>query len=171
MMKLRTRRALMLTGSAVALTVALTGCSAINDILGSGSGNANRDENTGQVTESANVDVFAVKLGDCMLETGSGALSNADILPCSDAHDLEVYHEITMPDGEFSDADINTASEECIGDAYTTFVGVGYQDSALDVTMLTPTKESWEGANDRVIQCLIFDPAGQTTGSLAASGR
>lgn len=126
---------------------------------------------SGQVTESANVDVFSVKLGDCMLDTGSGTLTDANILPCTDPHDQEVYYEITMPDGEFADTDIDAASQECIGDAYTSFVGVGYQDSALDVTTLVPTKDSWEQNNDRVIQCIIFDPAGQTTGSLAGAAR
>ncbi|PQZ60623.1 hypothetical protein CQ040_06695 [Microbacterium sp. MYb54] len=171
MMKMRTRRALMLAGSAVALSVALSGCSVINGILGSGSGDANRDEESGQVTESANVGVFSVKLGDCMLDTGSGTLTDANILPCSDPHDQEIYYEITMPDGEFSDADIDTATQECVGDAFTTFVGVGFQDSLLEVTTLVPTKDSWEQNNDRVIQCIIMDPAGQTTGSLAGAAR
>ena len=169
MTTMRTRRALMLAGSAVALTVALTGCSAINGILGNG--DADRDEETGQVTESSNVGVFAVKLGDCMMDTGTGVLTDANILPCDEPHDQEVYYEITMDDGDYAEDNINAASEECIGDAYTSFVGVAYQDSALDVTTLTPTKESWEQANDRVIQCIIFDPAGQTERSLAGAGR
>ena len=171
MMKIRTRRVLVLAGSAVALSVALSGCSAINSILGSGSGDANRDEESGQVTESANVNVFSVKLGDCMLDSGTGSLTNADILPCSEPHDQEVYYEITMPDGEFSDADIDAATQECIGDAYTSFVGVAYDDSELAVTTLVPTKDSWEQNNDRVIQCIIVDPAAQTTGSLAGAAR
>lgn len=171
MMKMRDRRALMLAGSAVALSVALTGCSALNGILGSGSGYANRDEETGQVTESSNVGVFSVKLGDCMLDTGTGMLTDANVLPCTDPHDQEVYYEITMPDGEFSDTDIDAATQECVGDAYTSFVGVAYDDSALNVTTLVPTKDSWEKNNDRVIQCIIFDPAGQTTGSLAGAAR
>jgi len=170
-MKMRTRRALMVAGAAVTVSVALTGCGAINSILGSGSGDADRDDETGQVTESASVDVFSVKLGDCMLDTGTGMLTDASILPCTDSHDQEVYYEITMPDGDFADADINAAAQECIGDAYTAFVGLGYQESALDVTTLTPTKESWEQSNDRVIQCLIFDPAGPVTGSLAGAAR
>ncbi|PJI51461.1 hypothetical protein CTI14_59970, partial [Methylobacterium radiotolerans] len=45
---------------------------------------ADRDEETGQVTESANIDVFSVKLGDCMLETGSGMLTDANVVPCSE---------------------------------------------------------------------------------------
>jgi len=171
MMKLRNRRALMLAGTAVALSLALSGCSAINDILGSGSGDADRVEETGQVTESANIDVFSVKLGDCMADTGSGTLTDANVLPCDEPHDLEVFYEIKMDDGDFSEEAIDTASQECIGDAYTTFVGVAYADSALDVTTLTPTKDSWEQNNDRVVQCLIVDPAGQTTGSLQGAAR
>ncbi|MCT1477405.1 septum formation family protein, partial [Microbacterium sp. p3-SID336] len=166
MMKMRTRRALVLAGSAVAVSLTLTGCGAINSILGGGSGDANRDEETGQVTESANIDVFSVKLGDCMLETGSGMLTDANVVPCDEPHDNEVFYEIKMDDGDFSEDAISAASEGCIGDAFTSFVGVAYQDSALDVTTLTPSQDSWEQANDRVIQCLIVDPAGQVEGSL-----
>ncbi|MBS0024722.1 septum formation family protein [Microbacterium paraoxydans] len=171
MMKMRTRRALVLAGSVAAASLALSGCSAINSILGGGSGDATRDEKTGQVTESANIDVFSVKLGDCMLETGSGMLTDANVVPCTEPHDEEVFHEITMDDGEYSEDAISAASEGCIGDAFTSFVGVAYDQSALDVTTLTPSQDSWEQANDRVIQCLIVDPAGQVEGSLAGAAR
>jgi hypothetical protein len=171
MMKLRTRRALALTGAAAALSLALTGCSALDGILGGGSGDADRDEDTGQVTESANIDIFALKLGDCTMDSGTGQLEDIDVGPCDQPHDMEVYHEITMEDGEFSDEAVDAASEECIGDAYTTFVGVGYQDSALQVTTITPTQQTWDELNDRVIQCIIFDEAGQTTGSLSGAAR
>lgn len=171
MMTLRTRRALALTGTAVAFSVALTGCSALNGILGGGSGDADRDEETGQVTESANIDIFSLKVGDCTMDSPTGLLEDIDVVPCGEPHDQEVYYEITMPDGEFSETDVDTASQECIGDAYTTFVGIGYQDSALDVTTITPTKDTWDQYNDRVIQCIIFDSAGQTTGSLAGTAR
>ena len=171
MMKMRTRRALVLAGSAVAVSLTLTGCGAINSILGGGSGDANRDEETGQVTESANIDVFSVKLGDCMLETGSGMLTDANVVPCDEPHDNEDFYEIKMDDGDFSEDAISAASEGCIGDAFTSFVGVAYQDSALEVTTLTPSQDSWEQANDRVIQCLIVDPAGQVEGSLKDAAR
>lgn len=169
-MELRTRRALALIGSAAALSLALTGCSALNSILGSGSGDAQRDED-GNVTESANVGIFSVDVGDCMLETSSGLLEDADLVPCDQPHDQEVYYEITMPDGEFSDEDVDTASEECIGDAFTSFVGVGYQESVLEVTTITPTKQTWDEMNDRVIQCVIMDPAGPVSVSLAGAAR
>lgn len=170
-MKLCTRRALALAGSAAALTVALTGCSAINSILGSGSGDANRDEESGQVTESANIDIFSLKVGDCKMESPSGLIEDADVVPCSEPHDEEVYYEITMDDGDFSEDAVNTASEECIGDAFTSFVGVSYDQSALEVYPITPTKDTWETLDDRLVQCVVVDPAGPTEGSLKGAAR
>ncbi|MFB4352056.1 septum formation family protein [Microbacterium sp. LS_15] len=171
MMKLRTRRALALASSAVALSVALTGCSALNGILGGGSGDADRDEETGQVTESSNIDIFSLKLGDCKMASATGLIEDADVVPCDQPHDEEVYYEITMDDGEFSEEAIDTASQECIGDAYTNFVGIGFQDSTLEVYPITPTQQTWDQLNDRVVQCVISDPAGQTTGSLKGAAR
>ncbi|WP_235564131.1 septum formation family protein [Microbacterium sp. Root553] len=168
---MRTRRALALAGSAVALSVALTGCSALNGILGGGAGDADRDEDTGQVTESANIDIFALKLGDCKMASASGLIEDADVVPCDQPHDEEVYYEITMKDGEFSEEAVDTASQECIGDAYTSFIGVAYDDSALEVYPITPTQDTWDQLNDRVVQCVVTDPAGQTTGSLKGAAR
>ncbi len=171
MMKLRTRRALALAGAAVALSLALSGCSAINSVLGGAPQDAQRDEETGAVTEDDTIDIFALKVGDCKMDSGSELLESADVVPCDQPHDEEVYHEITMPDGEFSDADIETASQECIGEPFTTFVGVAFDASLLEVYPITPTKDTWEKLNDRVVQCVIYDPAGPTTGSLAGAAR
>ena len=90
MMKLRTRRALALAGSAVALSIALTGCSTISNLI---SGDAPRDEETGEVTEESNIDIFSLKVGDCM---PADAMSNteqtdADVVPCAEPHGYEVY--------------------------------------------------------------------------------
>jgi len=171
MMKLRTRRALALAGAAAALSLALTGCSALNSILGSGSGDADRDEDTGQVTESSNIDIFALKVGDCKMASAAGLLSDADVVPCEQPHDEEVYYELKMDDGEFSSDAVDAASQECIGDAFTNFIGVAYDASTLEVYPITPTQDTWDELNDRVIQCVVSDPAGQTTGSLAGVAR
>ncbi len=171
MMKMRTRRALALAGSAVALSVALTGCSALNGILGGGAGDADRDEETGQVTESANIDIFALKVGDCMMEAPSGLLEDIDVVPCAEPHDQEVFYEITMDDGDFSEEAVDAASQECIGDAYASFVGVAYEASTLEVYPITPTQQTWDELNDRVVQCVISDPAGQIEGSLEGAAR
>lgn len=53
---------------------------------------------------------------------------------------------------------------------FESFVGMPYDQSALEVTWLEPTEESWE-AGDRELVCMITDPAGQTTGSLEGANR
>lgn len=171
MMKMRTRRKLMLAGSAVALSVALSGCSALNGLLGNGAGDADRDEETGQVTESANIDVFALKVGDCKMSSATGMIEAVDVVPCDEPHDEEVYYEFKMDDGEFSEEAVDAATPECVGDAFTEFVGVTWDESALDVYPITPTQQTWDELNDRVIQCVISDPAGPVTGSLEGAGR
>ncbi|MFK4759734.1 hypothetical protein ACI3KS_02245 [Microbacterium sp. ZW T5_45] len=169
-MELRTRRALALIGSAAVLSLALTGCSVLDGILGSGSGDAQRDED-GNVTESANVGIFSVDVGDCMLETSTGLLQDADLVPCDQPHDQEVFYEITLPDGEFSADDVDAAGQECVGDPFTSFVGIGYQESVLEVTTISPTQQTWDEFNDRVVQCVVVDPAGSVSTSLAGAAR
>lgn len=171
MMKLRNRRALMLAGTAVALSMALTGCSALNSILGNGPGDADRNEETGQVTESSNIDVFALKVGDCKMSSSTGLIEAVDVVPCDEPHDEEVYYEFKMDDGEFSEEAVDAASQDCVGDAYTDFVGVIWDESTLDVYPITPTKDTWDQLNDRVIQCVISDPAGPVEGTLKGAAR
>ncbi|MFY9713704.1 MAG: hypothetical protein WAK00_09525 [Microbacterium sp.] len=172
MMKLRTRRALALAGTAVALTIALSGCSTINDILSGGAPqDAERDEATGEVKEDANIDIFALKVGDCKMASASGLIESADVTPCDQPHDEEVYYEFSMPDGEFSETDVDAASQECIGEPFTNFVGIPYEESALDVYPITPTKDTWDTLNDRIIQCVVFEDGVQTTGTLKGAAR
>ena len=64
MMKTGAKRTLALAGSAVVLSLALSGCSVLNGVLGGGN-DAPRDEDD-QVIEETSIDVFALKVGDCM---------------------------------------------------------------------------------------------------------
>ncbi|WP_460795225.1 septum formation family protein [Microbacterium sp. GXF0217] len=158
MMKLRKRRALALAGSAVALSIALTGCSAITSVF---SGDAPRDEETGEVTEESNIDIFALKVGDCMpASDATGEMQDADVVPCTEPHADEIFYEFELPEGEFpSDTDIQSAVEtECVP-AFGDFVGLAYADSTLDFWWISPTAESWDQADDRLVQCAIYDPA------------
>src|SRR5690606_24227820 len=78
MITTRTTRTLALAGTAVALTVALSGC----NVLG-GSNDAQRDEE-GNVTEGSNIDVFSLQVGDCMPEADTtGEITDLDVVPCS----------------------------------------------------------------------------------------
>lgn len=167
----KTRMTIAALGAAAAL--ALTGCSAVEDLFGGGGEEPERDP-SGQVTESQDAaDVFTIKVGDCIgsFEDGS-EVAELPVVPCSDPHDQEVYASFMVPEADaFPGTDaVNSQAETDCAAEFETFVGVPYEESALYVQFLTPTEESW-GQGDREILCTIYDPEGQTTGSLQDAGR
>lgn len=166
-MTIRTRRTLAISGAALALTVSLSGCSFIQGLTGGN--DANRDEQ-GNVQEQDNIDIFSLKLGDCkMADDTTGEIMQAEVVPCDEPHDEEVFFESKMADGEYDEAAIETAGEVCYGQSFTDFVGVAWDDSTLDVWYLSPTEQTWNEMDDRLIQCIVTDPAGPTTGTLKGS--
>ncbi|GAA5153946.1 septum formation family protein [Microbacterium pseudoresistens] len=161
------QKRLAVGGAALMIAAGLSGCS----MLTGGGNDAPRDDESGQVTEGSNIGIFNLKVGDCKMEGDSGLIEDADVVPCDEPHDEEVYYELTMDDGDYDEDAIDEASYECVGQAYTDFVGVAYEDSTLEVYPITPTQDTWEQMNDRVIQCIISDPSGPTTGSLKGSAK
>ncbi|MGB4136634.1 MAG: septum formation family protein [Microbacterium sp.] len=161
------------TGSAVLLAIALSGCSSLLP----GGNDAQRDEE-GAVTEDAKIDVFKLKVGDCIPMSEADAsdseeFSDIDVVPCDKEHALEVFYEYKLPDGDFPgmeaiDAD---AAEKCEPE-FTSFVGLEPEaDSTLGFTYYSPTQDGWEQLNDRVIQCVLGSLDGSSlTGSMKGKG-
>lgn len=167
MMKMRTRRALALAGSAIVLSAALSGCSALNNIIG-GNNDAPRDEDTNEVTEESNIDIFSLKVGDCKMEDPDGEISDTDVVPCTEAHDEEVYFEFELTGDEFPEGDAIDAEGEaqCLP-AFEEYVGIDYDSSTLALFWITPTQATWDELNDRIVQCVLYSYDGaQLTGSM-----
>jgi hypothetical protein len=159
MMKLYERPPLLLAACALTLAVSLAGC-------GTAAPSPARSENG-----VAKVETPAVTVGDCRLEAASGLPEDADVVPCAEQHDEEVFHEIEMPDGAFSQDAVEATSAECVGDPFTAFVGVQREASALGVYPIPPTTETWDQPGGRVVYCVLFDPAGQIEGTLEGAAR
>ncbi|WP_263119144.1 hypothetical protein [Cellulomonas sp. RIT-PI-Y] len=153
----------VLGGLAVA-SLALSGCS-------SSAPDAQRDESSGEITASSDANVFTVAVGDC-LDLASADLadevSSLPTVPCSDAHDSEIYAEEELPAGDFpTDLDAQ-ADDFCYGE-FATFVGVPAENSSLGYQPMTPTEGGWEQMDDRVVQCIVMS-AEPVTGTLEGSG-
>jgi hypothetical protein len=151
----------VLGGLAVA-SLALSGCSSAPD--------AQRDESSGEITASADANVFTVAVGDC-LDLASSQLaeevSSLPTVPCSDEHDSEIYAETELPEGDYP-ADIQEQASQFCYDEFAPFVGLSYEESTLDVQPMTPLQDGWEQADDRVIQCIVMSPE-RVTGTLEGS--
>lgn len=139
--------------------------------LGACSDDPERDE-SGEFTDSGDADVFTLAVGDCLSgESPTGDVGEVPVIPCDQPHESEIYFSYTFAGDEMPtpDAMAQTVDEQCLT-AFQTFVGLPYDQSVLEITTLEPTTESWADG-DRELLCLVFDPAGGVTGTLAAAGR
>jgi hypothetical protein len=114
-----------------------------------------------------------VSVGDCLSEAASeGEVSAVPIVPCSEPHDAEIYHDFQLEGTDYpGDEQVTTLADEGCFAAFEDFVGVPYDASTLEMTYYPPTEGSWNEVDDRLISCLILDPEGQTTDSLEGAER
>lgn len=124
---------------------------------------------------SREIDVFDLVTGDCFDEpAGEGAVSTLTRVECAEPHDAEAFLVFEI-DGlaEYpGDDEIYRLTEDrCIAE-FEVFVGFPYLESDLDVFYFTPTQQSWELSNDRVVQCAVVEVDGsKLVGSAGGVGR
>jgi hypothetical protein len=130
-----------------------------------------RDDN-GSIVKEGELGVFSFKIGDCVKDVKEGtSLDQATGVPCSDAHQMEVYAETFIEDSsETLPPTFDKNGGEYCHSEFSKFVGVSYENSKLDFTYLIPSDDSWK-EGDREITCLIYDPAGDVEGSLENAQR
>jgi hypothetical protein len=133
-----------------------------------GPDDARRDEATGEITASAEADVFSLQVGDCLdlaaAASTTGEVESLPTVPCTDPHDGEVYAETDLT-GDTYPADLETQAQEFCYAAFAPFVGLSYEESTIDFTTLSPTSTSWD-QGDRGVQCILQTTDGQVTGTL-----
>ena len=146
---------------AAVAALALFGCSS----------DPERDEETGELAESGDVDVFDLKVGDCLgEETGEGEIESLEAGPCSGPHAREIFAALTVPDGDYPGQEALDAEAEGCLEEFAEFVGMPYQESVLEINYMTPTEESWS-MGDRELLCTVYDPDADTTGTLQDANR
>jgi Septum formation len=174
---MRTHRpttAMLGTAVLTALLLAAGACSGDDDDVEAG-GDAGGDDTTETTSgEAEDATVFAIEDGDCLASDPSvqgGEVSEVPKVDCEEPHFTEVFHTYTIDAGELpSGAEMEgIVQDQCVAE-FESFVGMPYDQSALEITWLEPTPESWE-RGDRELVCMITDPAGETTGSLEGANR
>ncbi|MDA0351783.1 MAG: septum formation family protein [Chloroflexi bacterium] len=116
--------------------------------------------------------VFSLKVGDCFENPGTGVeVSNVTTTDCGEPHGVEVYGLFDLPDGDFPGAAVveDAAIEGCLS-RFEPYVGRDFDSSALDISWLYPTPDSWD-QGDQEIVCILRDFGGDPlTGSMKDSG-
>lgn len=132
---------------------------------------------SGDVSRGGELDVFDLQVGDCFNSAAAGntaEIAEVEAVPCGELHEYEVYRIDRLEEGAGvsfpgDDAIFERAALHCF-DAFQGFVGSPYADSIIDVTVLSPTRDSWE-RGDREYVCVAFDLSGSVRGSLKGAGR
>ncbi len=114
-------------------------------------------------------------IGDCVADMGQlEGTGPVDVVDCAEPHAGEVYAQADIAGKTLfpGNEDLGReAGEICGGDAFTTYVGVPYAQSSLDVITMMPSKESWL-QEDRTVTCVVTDPnLEQVDGTLGQSWR
>lgn len=107
-----------------------------------------RDKNSGQVTASASINSSALQIGDCIVNVSglTGQVSKVAVVPCATSHEAEVFAV-----GK-SQPNTTSALEQYCKDAFQTYIGIAFDDSALDVTYIhSPASQPTTD-----VQCIVF---------------
>ncbi|MHA7210693.1 septum formation family protein [Arthrobacter sp. MDT1-65] len=112
----------------------------------------------GAVTAEARTDAFSLQVGDCIDDPGMGSVSDITVLPCDGLHVFETFARTEMPDGDYPGVPAaNTAASEFCAREFTTYIGLEYDASVLELLYFYPVEESWNTADDREIVCFVAE--------------
>lgn len=147
-------RTLALTVSTVALAMTMSACSLLS---------------FGPRTSA-----FHVKVGQCVQLPTEESVTDLKTTDCSALHDAEIFYLSQVTEDERpSDAELEDIGGDACLAAFEGYVGIPYEESALDYTMFYPSPGSWE-QGDREIICFIISGEGtdvQLSGSMKGSNK
>jgi len=116
--------------------------------------------------------VFELEVGQCFNDPDNfEAVSEVEMLDCSEPHDNEVYFlfDITQDDFPGAFAVQELAQTECINN-FDSYVGSEFLTSSLDIGAFFPTNETWD-QDDREVICFLHDlELAKLTGSAQGTG-
>lgn len=157
-----------IAGGAAFLAVSIGGIVVAEAINGP---SAERDD-AQEVVAAGNEDALSLRVGDCFDNVEAEEFAELPLVPCAEPHDNEIFHAFELEGESLPDAaGLETAALAECDPAYEAYIGVGYADSTLDWWFIQPTEQGWNELDDRVMQCVVFDPAGKVEGSLAGTQR
>lgn len=132
-----------------------------------------RDPETGLLLEAGDVDVFELRVGDCVDGFDNDEqLSTIRAVPCEEEHTDEIFAAVAIPnEGDYpgDEVVVELANAGCY-DEFEEFVGLPWDESELDFGLLAPTEHSWSDG-DREVLCTVGHPNRSTTGTLRDSNR
>jgi hypothetical protein len=129
---------------------------------------------SGEIAKGGDLFASDLRAGDCfdLKDPTAKEIGDVHAVPCTTEHKYETFFTGSMPAGSFpTQAALDDWITGQCDPAYEKYVGMAYQDSHLEVYILTPSPEAWTNG-DRLVQCSVYDPNhGRLTQSLKGAAR
>lgn len=116
--------------------------------------------------------LLQLRTGECFTsEAGTSGrtveLDDVTTLPCTDAHDGEVFAVASHPAAKDDpypgdDAVADFAAAECL-EQFPGYTGSTYDDSDLEVASVRPDEDSWTDKDDRAVACVLYQKGEKLT--------
>lgn len=111
---------------------------------------------SGTIRKAGDVSTSSLRVGDCIKSLSTGdRYQSVPGVPCSQLHSGEVYAVFALAGSDYpGDTETLRMGDDGCAKRIPALTG-----GADDVTLLRPTRQSWESADDRQIICVaIFNP-------------
>jgi hypothetical protein len=153
--------------------LSLTGCTMVSTLSSTYGGGPSPVVSPSVTPSFPPTGLIELAIGDCLDQAylEDGINTTEPIVECETAHDFEVFASLTFVGSSYPSVEdlVSFGAKECAVE-FKNFVGLDFGISALDFQYYYPTESSW-AKGDRGIDCVIFDPTQQTTGTLADAKR
>lgn len=127
-------------------------------------------DSKGAVTSSGELDFQDLRVGDCVIDLPETTSYGLKVVPCGQPHIYEVFGSFALPDTPYPGDDaVDTLSSDGCTQRFGDYVGMGYEDSILDMQYFTPFEETWD--DDHGTLCVLYREGVPTRGSYAGSAR
>lgn len=124
--------------------------------------NDDQRDDTGDITEDSEVSAFDLEVGDCLTDIPDDEIiSSLTAVPCSAAHEGEVYHVFEISDREYPGDEAVFSQAE--GGCFDALEEATSRSGEYGLFYLHPQEPTW--SFDREVVCIAIT-SGETTGSL-----
>ncbi|MCL2466753.1 MAG: septum formation family protein [Micrococcales bacterium] len=150
------RTTIFAAGAAVALAVALSSCSVVDDLR-----DAVASASASAKTDSDGVKQSGLKTGVCIMWAET-TRQKVPVEDCSNPHDAQVVGDYkskaSSPVGDEFEEEVTT---KCL-DKVESFIGEGWESLGVDPGYIAPDVGSWGGLH-KTVTCVVVTDDGQPT--------
>ncbi|TBN56240.1 hypothetical protein EYE40_01865 [Glaciihabitans arcticus] len=149
----------------VLLTVSLTGCTALGELVldrveqFTGGGDDTGEYDPESAYDEGNTDLNDIEVGECVDDEaifGDADVASLDVVDCDEPHIAELYALWNLPDEAYPGYyAVNELIEEGCEERFENFVGAPSVDTDLAYYYFYPTEDYWE--YDRGAMCFAID--------------